>query len=124
MKKFIFISVFFMSLVLIRADIHNPLVSKKQVYENGKQTESMYSKDVKFKNKQIRVFVGFDRYKKVSEISVAGNLTDEEFVEIKNVISEQGTCVTDCSRANKCSDKPTSVGSGGCYAECIIDCIF
>ncbi|ADQ82350.1 hypothetical protein Riean_1190 [Riemerella anatipestifer ATCC 11845 = DSM 15868] len=34
-----------------------------------------------------------------------------------------GTCLTNCTRDNKCSDKSTSVGVGVCVGECAIDCI-
>lgn len=94
---------------------------KKNIYESGTKTEKSYLKETKFKNKAIKIFLGLDENNKISEISVLGNLTNDEFEQIGEIVV-QGTCVTDCSRKNRCSDKPTNVGSGGCYAECVIDC--
>lgn len=91
------------------------------VYSNGNASIGESTKTVKFKGEDIKIIVGIDSNYTVSEISFEGKISNKDFAEVKARILA-ANCFTSCSRTNKCSDKQTSAGVIGCYAECGIDC--
>ncbi|QZO84365.1 hypothetical protein [Riemerella anatipestifer] len=59
---------------------------------------------------------------KISFVSMKGEISKQNASKMHD-LAVAGTCLTDCTRDNKCSDKSTSVGVGVCVGECAIDCI-
>lgn len=92
-------------------------------YTTNETTIYTESKVVNYQEGELIIHVGLDKNFKVSKISVSDNITKEDLVLLKNKFASSNNCLTNCSRKNKCSDKGTSAGVIGCYAECAIDCI-
>lgn len=89
------------------------------IYSSGNKTVSETKKLKVIDGKKVLVILGMDAQNKISFVTVKGEISKQKMHEL----AAEGTCVTNCSRANNCSDKSTSVGVGVCVGECIIDCI-
>lgn len=92
-------------------------------YSTNETTIHTESKVVNYNEGKLIIHVGLDKDFNVSKISVSDNISKEDLILLKNKFASSNNCLTNCSRKNKCSDKGTSAGVIGCYAECAVDCI-
>ncbi|MDY3547829.1 hypothetical protein PG291_04350 [Riemerella anatipestifer] len=92
------------------------------IYSSGKKTVSETQKIKDIDGKKVLITLGMDAQNKISFVSVKGEISKQNAFKMHD-LAVAGTCLTDCTRGNKCSDKSTSVGVGVCVGECAIDCI-